>query len=480
MLGRQDRWQEDLFVLGPMSDLIPDDHILKRVDRVLDLSWLRDEVKDCYNEKTGRPGIDPEAAVRLMIAGFFEGIVHDRKLMRQAEVNLAIRWFAGYRLHEPLPHHSSLTRIRQRWGEERFCRIFERGVKDCVKAGLVDGETVHIDATLIRADVSWRSLTERHTESVLRENEETPKDDSDPPPVKRGRPRKQKAEKKKYSRTDPDATMATSSRKKRLTPSYKQHTAVDDKAGVIVDVAITTGEVNEGKQLEEQIKRVESNTGKHLSTATADASYAHARNFGMLEDRGTAGVIPPQRPVTRAGRIPAGRFKYDRKNKVVKCLRGRLLRPSGRAEDKEITIYRARVCDCRKCPLRARCVPKSGYSRTIRISDHQDALIRARRRHWRRDPEYRRMYSRHRWRAEGVYGEAKVQHGLRRAVRRGIDNVAIQSYMTAVVMNLKRLAAAACAVIRRFVRALACVHSVWPRQQQKTPSPATAIALRAA
>jgi transposase len=108
-------------------------------------------VAESYCSDNGRPSIDPEAALRLMLAGFFAGIVHDRKLMREAQVNLAMRWFAGYRLHEELPNHSSLTRIRQRWGEERFKRIFQRTVAACIKAGLVDGETVHVDATLMRA-----------------------------------------------------------------------------------------------------------------------------------------------------------------------------------------------------------------------------------------------------------------------------------------------------------------------------------------
>ena len=91
MIGRQQRWQEELFVAGPLSSLVPDDHILRLVDKVLDLSWLRDQVKDLYCCDNGRPGIDPEAAVRLMPAGFFDGIVHDRKLMREAQVNIAIR-----------------------------------------------------------------------------------------------------------------------------------------------------------------------------------------------------------------------------------------------------------------------------------------------------------------------------------------------------------------------------------------------------
>ncbi len=167
MIGKQDRWQEDLFVACPLSALIPEDHILKQVDKVIDLSWLRKEVSELYCPSNGRPSIDSESAVRLMLAGFFQGIVHDRKLMRNAQVNLAIRWFAGYRLDEKLPDHSSLTKIRQRWGPELFKQIFKRTVYDCVEAGIVGGDTVHVDATLIRADVSWESLTEQHSETDL-------------------------------------------------------------------------------------------------------------------------------------------------------------------------------------------------------------------------------------------------------------------------------------------------------------------------
>ena len=206
-----------------LRQLVPDDHILARVDRVLDLSWLRDEVADLYCADNGRPGIDPEAAVRLMLAGFLLGLVHDRRLMREAQVNLAIRWFVGYGLHEALPDHSSLTRIRQRWGAERFRRIFQRTVKACVAAKIATGEVVHVDASLIRADVSWESLVERHVDQVDRANQ-TPDQDAE----KQGR---QTGKYKKVSLTDPDATMATNARNRRLEPTYKQHAAVDDLRG---------------------------------------------------------------------------------------------------------------------------------------------------------------------------------------------------------------------------------------------------------
>jgi transposase len=126
MLERRSREQLEFFLCGSRRDLVPDDHVLARVDRVLDLSWLHDEVAEADAPAIGRPAIDPEAALRLMLAGFLLGIVDDRRLMRAAQVNLAIRWFAGFGLHDRLPDHSSLTRIRARWGAERFRRIFER------------------------------------------------------------------------------------------------------------------------------------------------------------------------------------------------------------------------------------------------------------------------------------------------------------------------------------------------------------------
>jgi transposase len=262
MLGEKvDRWQEELFVACPLSSLIPEDHILKRVDKALDFSWLRDEVKHLYCENNGRASIDPEVALRLMIAGLFQGIAHDRKLMREAQVNIAIRWFAGYKLDQKLPSHSSLTRIRQRWGAELFKKIFERVVKVCVERGLVDGKTIHVDATLIRADASWESLTTEYIEEVICENncddikEEKKKKNPGSPN------KKKKKHPKKVSTTDPEASMSTSCRTHHLAPSFKQHTAVDDKAGVVVDVGVTTGQANEGQQLMEQVERIEQTRG---------------------------------------------------------------------------------------------------------------------------------------------------------------------------------------------------------------------------
>src|SRR5512134_858531 len=302
MLGGKERGQLELFVSGSLRQLIPDDHLLTRVDRVLDLSWLREEVAGLYCDGNGRPGIDPEVAVRLMLAGFLLGIVHDRRLMREAQVNIAIRWFAGYGLHETLPDHSSLTRIRQRWGPERFRRIFERTVRACLNARIAKGEIVHIDASLIRADVSWESLAVRYVEASGEANAEAG-----------GEAEKKSRQTGKYKKvcpTDPDATMATNARNRRLEPAYKQHTAVDDLRGVILDVAVTTGEVNEGQVIERQIDATMATTGVAIATVTADAGYAYAKVYGALERQRIDALIPTKaEPIKSA--VPLRRFRYD-------------------------------------------------------------------------------------------------------------------------------------------------------------------------
>ena len=124
MIGQRNRDQLEFMVCGSIRDLLADDHVLVRVDGVLDLSWRRGMVEGLYADGFGRPGVEPEAALRLMLAGFLLGFVQDRRLMREAQVNLAIRWFAGFGLTDRLPDHASLTRIRLMLGRGAVSQHF--------------------------------------------------------------------------------------------------------------------------------------------------------------------------------------------------------------------------------------------------------------------------------------------------------------------------------------------------------------------
>ena len=319
-----------------------------------------------------------------------------------------------------------------------------------MKAGLVGGDMLHVDATLIRADVSWSSLAVEHVEAVNKAHDgRMNEDDTTPPQGREGRGGSGQSGKKttqaatktrkvKRSRTDRDARMATNKYNQRLEPCFKQHTGVDAKSGVQVDVAVERADVHEGAMLIKQVERVEQLTGKKLNTVTADKAYGSAANFSTLEARGTVGVIPPAR--TRPAKVPLSRFRFDQLNDVLRCPKGGHLKPGSRTVRGR--FYRSTVKDCKRCILAPDCLPKSSKSRAIIIQDGHGALLRARRRYLKKLPSDRAAYHSHRFRVEGVHGEAKTCHGLNRATRRGLENIAIQTWLTAAAINLKRLAKA--------------------------------------
>ena len=298
MLKRKPPAQLELFVAGPLEQLVPDDHVLARIDRVLDLSWLHEEVADCYCANNGRPGIDPEVAVRLMLAGFLLGFAHNRRLMREA----------------------------------RFQKIFRRTVSACVDAGITKGEVVHVDATLIRADAGWKSMVDRHAEAVASGNGDAAAEEG-----------ATDGEGRKAGKTDADASLATSRKGQRPEPCFKQHTAVDDENGVVLDVAVTTGEAGEGDMIEAQVDEVRSVTGHEIGTAAADAGYAFAKVYGGLERRGIDPLIPAKREPAKS-RVPLRRFRYDAKRDIMKCPRGKVLRPG--KPRKHGRFFHAKAKDC--------------------------------------------------------------------------------------------------------------------------------------
>ncbi len=379
-----------------------------------------------------------------MLAGFLLGFAHDRRPMREAQADIAIRRFIGCGLDERLPDHSSLTRIRRRRGEARFRKIFRRTASACVDAGIAKGEIVHVDATPIRADVSWKSMVDRHAEAVASGNGDAAAEEgaSDGERKSDGVSKTGVAaagKRKKAGKTDGDASLATSRKGQRPEPCFKQHTAVDDENGVVLDVAVTTGEAGEGDMIESQVDEVRSAAGQEIGTAAADAGCAFAKVCGGLERRGIDSLIPAKREPAKS-RVPLRRFRCDAKHDIMKCPRGKVLRPG--KPRKHGRFFHAKAKDCARCPLKGDCLSKQSRRRTAVIGDDYPALLRGRRRTLRRSEEDRQLYRRRFRRSEGFRGETKTQHGLRRAVRRGLGNMKIQSCPTAAAINLKRLAAA--------------------------------------
>lgn len=199
--------------------------------------------------------------------------------------------------------------------------------------------------------MSWDSLAVRHTEAVSTANEESE--------VRRSRKTGKFTE---VCVTDPDATVATNARNRRLEPAYKQHAVVDDLHGVVLDVAVTTGATNEGQMIVEQIDAAEKVTGLSVRTVTADAAYAYAKVFTAFEHCGIEALIPAKAEPLRSP-VPLRRFRYDAKHDLLKCLRGKVLRPKRRLNYGRFFYPRAR--DSGGCDLASICLSKGRANKAV-------------------------------------------------------------------------------------------------------------------
>src|SRR5213082_1092803 len=159
MMGSKGRHFAPLIHVS-LEELVPSDHFYRHLEKSLDLSFVRKFVHETYAGK-GRPSIDPVVFFKLQLVMFFEDIRSERLLMRHAADRLSVRWYLGYDLDEPLPDHSSLTRIRTRYGVEIFRRFFEAIVDQCQKAGLVWGKELYADATKVQANAALSSMKPR-------------------------------------------------------------------------------------------------------------------------------------------------------------------------------------------------------------------------------------------------------------------------------------------------------------------------------
>ena len=160
MMGTKVRNLQPLPEVISLEDLVPEDNFYRLLQEKLDLSFVRELVEDRY-AASGRPSVDPEVFFRLQLVMFHEGIRSEREQMRIVSDRLSVRWYVGYDLHEPLPDHSSLTRIRDRLGLPVFREFFERIVQSCVEAALVWGEELYFDATKVDANASLDSIAPR-------------------------------------------------------------------------------------------------------------------------------------------------------------------------------------------------------------------------------------------------------------------------------------------------------------------------------
>jgi transposase len=473
-----------------LEDLVPEENFYRRLEARLDLSFVRELVAPLYAEG-GRPSVDPVVFFKLQLVMFFEGLRSERELMKVAADRLSLRWYLGYDLQEPLPDHSSLTRIRERFGLGVFRRFFERIVQECFDAGLVWGEELFIDATKVEADAAVDSLAPRwFVEGYLRElfEEETgehrtkgAEDLSDTHNARPGgggslhflptatnedllrsnrasedwisragaqdrtfrgtAPRERTAD-TRASRTDPDATpMRWSENARRL--GYRTNYVVDGgKARIILSVLVTPGEVSENRPMLDLLWRTAFRWKIRPHHVTADGTYGTAENIKAVEGSDMRAYLVPHEAGGRAGFFRKSEFVYDAEKDLYTCPAGRTLRALGDAEDirrrGKIVTYRARASVCAACSLKPRCTTnKNGRSLRRSPKDEYIDIVRS---YMRTEPYRKAIRKRKVW-IEPLFAEGKLWHGMGRFRRRTLKKVNAEALMTAAGQNVKRLLA---------------------------------------
>lgn len=449
MMGSRQVKQGALFYEFSLDTHVPADHLLRAIDHFVDLSGLRAHLRPFYST-TGRPSIDPELMVRMLLVGYCFGIRSERRLCEEVHLNLAYRWFCRLGLEGAVPDHSTFSKNRHgRFRDSDLLReVFETTVQRCIDAGLVGGEGFAVDASLIRADankqrsadasesVDWEDLarTRRSVSEYLATLDEAAwgaASESTP---------------KFVSRSDP-AAQWTGAMKGHAFFAYATNYLIDLDHAVIVDVeasrAIRQAEVGAARTM---IARTQDRFGLWPARLAADSAYGSAEHLAWLvHERGIEPHIPVFDKSERSdGTFSRSDFTYDPAADAYTCPAGKQLRQRQKAyrtplplvDDDGMMRYRASKRDCDACALKPRCCPNTP-ARKIPRSIHEGARQMA------RDicaSEEGHTSRRERKKVEMLFAHLKRILKLDRLRLRGPNGARDEFHLAAAAQNLRKLA----------------------------------------
>jgi transposase len=433
MMGHQSR-SESLFYYFRLEDQVPENHLLRLIDRHINFEFIRAKLKDSYSD-TGRPSIDPELLLRLLLVGYLYGVTSERKLVEELRMHLAWRWFTGLGFDQELPHHSTFSKNRHgRFQESNlFQELFEEIVARCVEAGLVKGEHMSVDGSFIQANADHHSrvapeqLAEiakvNHTvrEYLVELERENPVE----PPV---------AQQEKVSTTDPDSTYATKGGPARL--GYYDNYLVDNASCIIVGVQATAARLSqESVAARDMIERYRECYGHLPQTLAADTTYGNGEMLQWLDERGiTPYIRVKEGPNSPPDLYGIEKFTYVPEQNCYLCPAGKPLNYVGINQRNRAHRYYSTVKRCRGCEQKPQCT--RGKFRTIAI--HTCEAARQKADEIAKTPKFA-VALRQRRKVEALFSELKNLVGLRRLRLRRIKFVREQFYLAAVAQNLKRL-----------------------------------------
>lgn len=453
MLGDHDR-KEPMFYYVRMEDIVPEDHLLRLVDQHINFSFIKDKVKHLYSH-TGRPSIDPEVLLRMLLIGYLYGITSERRLCEEVKMHIGYRWFVGLSLQDKVPDHSTFSKNRhERFAEnDVFQKIFDEVVRQCVDKGLLTGKHLTVDSTYIKANASFKSLEpivvemkpkeyieKLEEQNLILSSENLPESVEDRPwePGVDYPHRGQKISNDTHrSKTDPDARISRKSFKAPTDLYYSATYLMDNKSRIIVGTDI--GQPDKKTDCDNAIKQIQITKWRHKiipESIGADKGYAAGEFINNLINEN----IQPHIPIVETKRhnhcdiYEREKFTYDEARDIFICPEGKELKYWGIHKHSRQHVYRASKKDCEICSKKHECT--KDRARSISYHIYEESINKAKQLN--RTKEYR-ISQRMRKRIEELFGEAKEFMGLRVAKFRRMKFVREQILMTAAAQNIKRM-----------------------------------------
>lgn len=440
MMGIKNNNERNQITLISLEDLVPKEHLVRKIDNAMDFSFIYEIVKDLY-KPNGRESIDPVVLIKIIFIQYIFGISSMRKTIAEIEVNFAYRWFLGYGINEKIPHFSTFGKnyVRRFKNTDVFEKIFKEILKEAYSCGFIKDEEIFIDATHIKASANNHKYKDVQIEKAIRVYEDKLQKEIDEDREKSGKKPLTKNKSKietinqKQSTTDKDSGVFHKGEHKKVF-AYTSNTCCDEN-GFVLDFEVTSGNIHDSVSFWELYKRLKEN--KNHKYYVMDSGYKVPYIAKELIENNKIPVMPYKSPMGKKGLFKKKEFVYDEYYDCYLCPKNEVL--SYKTTDRNgYRIYKTDKGICSKCEYIKECTHSKEERKTIArhiwekyIEQVEDIRHRI---------GIKEIYKKRKQTIERVFADAKEKHGMRYTNYRGLSKIKMEISLLFSCMNLKKIA----------------------------------------
>lgn len=440
MMSRRTKDSRNYFEFVSIEDLVPEDHLVRKVDKALDFEFIYPLVESMYSD-IGRPSIDPVILFKMVFIQYLFGIRSMRQTIKEIETNMAYRWFLGLEISEKPPHFSTFGKnyVRRFKNSDVFYQIFLQILNAANARGFIDDEVIFADSTHIKANANKHHFTKEMVAQEAKVYQKQLEQEINEVRVSEGKKPfefdSRELKEKRISTVDPEAGYFVKGEKEKQF-AYSAHTACD-KNGFILGTIVTPGNIHDSQILPPLLEQLKKLPFYHPYGLAADAGYKTATIAKVLSENALRAILPYTRPKGDQDMFRKNDFLYDEYFDQYICPNEKTLKVST-LDRNGYRTYLSNKKECKVCPLLSQCTKSEGHQKVIKRHIWQNFLDEAE--ELRYTIYNKLMYKKRKETIERVFADAKEKHGLRWTKLRGSVKNQHYAMLVFAAMNLKKLA----------------------------------------